>query len=78
MIPTFSVDAGLELERDTTLFGRALHQTLEPRLLYVNTPYRAQSQLPNYDSAAKDFNFVSDLLRQRVLGCRPRVRRRTS
>jgi LPS-assembly protein len=59
VIPTFSVDAGLELERRTELFGRALHQTLEPRLLYVNTPYRAQSQLPNYDSWAKDFNFVT-------------------
>ena len=59
VIPTFSLDAGFELERSTEFFGRALHQTLEPRILYVNTPYRAQSQLPNYDSAAKDFNFVS-------------------
>ncbi len=58
-IPTFSVDAGFELERRTQAFGRELHQTLEPRVLYVNTPYRAQSQLPNYDAAAKDFNFVS-------------------
>ena len=58
-IPTFSLDAGLELERSTEAFGRELHQTLEPRVLYVNTPYRAQSHLPNYDSAAKDFNFVS-------------------
>ena len=59
VIPTLSVDAGLELERSTEFFGRALHQTLEPRVLYVSTPYRAQSQLPNYDAAAKDFNFVS-------------------
>ena len=59
VIPSFSLDAGLELERSTEAFGRRLHQTLEPRILYVNTPYRAQSQLPNYDSAAKDFNFVS-------------------
>ncbi len=59
VIPTFSFDTGLELERRTQAFGRALHQTLEPRLLYVNTPYRQQSQLPNYDSAAKDFNVVS-------------------
>jgi len=59
MIPSFSVDAGLELERRTQAFGRELQQTLEPRLLYVNTPYRAQSQFPVYDAAAKDFNFVS-------------------
>ncbi len=58
-LPTFSLDTGLELDRYTEAFGRALRQTLEPRLLYVNTPFRAQSQLPNYDAAAKDFNFVS-------------------
>jgi LPS-assembly protein len=58
-IPTFSLDLGLELERSTVFFGRELRQTLEPRLLFVSTPYRAQSQLPNYDSAAKDFNVVS-------------------
>jgi len=58
-IPSFSVDAGLAFERQTRAFGRAVQQTLEPRLLYVRTPYRAQSGLPNYDAAAKDFNFVS-------------------
>ena len=59
VIPSFSIDTGLELERDTEAFGRALRQTLEPRLLYVSTPYREQSHLPNFDAAAKDFNFVS-------------------
>jgi LPS-assembly protein len=59
VIPSFSVDAGFELERRAQAFGRVLQQTLEPRLLYVNTPYRAQSQLPNFDAAAKDFNFAS-------------------
>ena len=59
VIPTFSLDAGIELERDTEAFGRNLHQTLEPRIFYVNTPYQGQRQFPNYDSAAKDFNFVS-------------------
>lgn len=58
-IPSFSLDHGWVLERDTTLFGRNSLQTLEPRLLYVNTPYRDQSSLPNFDSAAKDFNFDS-------------------
>ncbi len=58
-IPTFSLDNGWVFERDSTLFGRAMRQTLEPRLLYVNTPYRAQQDLPNFDSAAKDFNFDS-------------------
>jgi LPS-assembly protein len=46
-------------ERDSSLFGRAQRQTLEPRLLYVNTPYKDQSQLPNFDAAERDFNAVS-------------------
>jgi LPS-assembly protein len=58
-IPTLSVDAGLEFERQTEGFGRALRQTLEPRLMYVNTPYRAQSGLPDFDAAGKDFSFSS-------------------
>lgn len=58
-IPSFSVDAGLELERDTEGFGRRLRQTLEPRVMYVSTPYRAQSQLPDFDAAGKDFNLTS-------------------
>lgn len=58
-VPTGSLDAGVVLERDTELFGRNLQQSLEPRLLYVHTPYRAQEQLPLYDSAPLDFNVES-------------------
>jgi LPS-assembly protein len=36
-----------------------MRQSLEPRLLYVNTPYREQSDLPLFDAAPKDFNFDS-------------------
>jgi LPS-assembly protein len=59
MIPTLSVDSAWTFERDTSWFGRAVRQTLEPRLLYVNTPFVRQSDLPNFDAAAKDFNFES-------------------
>jgi LPS-assembly protein len=59
VIPTFSVDSAWTLERDTTFFGRPVRQTLEPRLFYVNTPYRRQEDLPNFDAYPKDFNFDS-------------------
>ncbi|MEP7101396.1 MAG: LPS-assembly protein LptD [Burkholderiales bacterium] len=59
IIPTISLESAWVLERDSTFFGKALRQTLEPRLLYVNTPFRDQSQLPNFDAYAKDFNFDS-------------------
>ena len=59
VVPTVSVDSAWTLERETSLFGRAVRQTLEPRLFYVNTPYRRQEDLPNFDAAPKDFNFDS-------------------
>ncbi len=59
VIPTFSADSALSFERQAELFGRDLVQTLEPRFLYVLTPYHDQHKLPLYDSAAKDFNEVS-------------------
>lgn len=58
-VPTFSLDAGLVFERDTEFWGRSVRQTLEPRAFYVNTPYRDQSLLPNYDSGAIDFNLAT-------------------
>jgi LPS-assembly protein len=61
-LPTFSVDSGLMFERDTSIFGRAVTQTLEPRAFYVNTPYRNQSTLPLYDTSANDFSFASAYL----------------
>jgi LPS-assembly protein len=57
--PTFSLDAGMVFERDASYFGRAFKQTLEPRAFFVNTPFRDQGMLPNYDSAANDFNFAT-------------------
>ncbi len=59
VVPTFSLDSGLVFERDISYFGTRFRQTLEPRAFYVNTPYREQSLLPNYDSGAKDFNFAT-------------------
>ena len=59
IIPTFSLGGGAEFERSTEWAGRSLRQTLEPRLLYVNTPYVNQSNYPNFDSAVKDYSFAS-------------------
>jgi LPS-assembly protein len=58
-VPTFSLDSGLVFERETTLGGRGLLQTLEPRAFYVNTPYVNKSLLPNYDTGLNDFNFAT-------------------
>ncbi len=59
VLPTFSLDSGLVFERDARYFGRSFLQTLEPRAFYTYTPYRDQSLLPVYDTAATDFNFAT-------------------
>jgi LPS-assembly protein len=59
VVPTFSLDSGLQFERNASFLGRSFTQTLEPRAFYVRTPYRDQSLLPNYDSGINDFNFAT-------------------
>ena len=50
-IPSFSLDSGLHFERTLDVAGRTLTQTLEPRLYYLYTPYRNQSNQPLFDTA---------------------------
>lgn len=58
-IPTASLDSLWVFERDTTWFDRGVVQTVEPRLQYVRTPYKAQDEVPAFDSAPNDFNIAS-------------------
>lgn len=51
VVPIASIDAGLVMERPLALAGRTLTQTLEPRLFFVNAPYRNQDGFPVFDSA---------------------------
>ncbi len=59
VLPIMSVDSGMTFERDTTFFGKAALQTLEPRVYYLRVPYRDQSQFPVYDTTMADFSFSS-------------------
>ncbi|WP_382322358.1 LPS-assembly protein LptD [Hydrogenophaga sp. UC242_53] len=72
VLPTVSLDSGLIFERDTSYFGRAFVQTLEPRAFFTWTPYRDQRLLPNYDSAANDFNFAT-IFSENVFGGNDRI-----
>ena len=67
-VPTFSVDSGLVFERETTLGGMKMTQTLEPRLFYVYTPYRDQHLFPNFDSAEPGFGFAQLFSENRFSG----------
>ncbi|MGI4859009.1 MAG: LPS-assembly protein LptD [Janthinobacterium lividum] len=57
-IPTVSLDSGLKFERSVHVLGRDYIQTLEPRLFYVYTPYRNQSDIPVFDTAQSDFGLA--------------------
>jgi LPS-assembly protein len=65
-VPISSVDTGLILERSMANADRV--QTLEPRLLYVNIPYRDQDGLPVFDTIQPDINLVQLYRKNRFLG----------
>ena len=59
VLPTFTADSGLLFERNAGFFGKSYTQTLEPKLYYVNIPYRDQSRIPNFESGVQDINFAT-------------------
>lgn len=67
-VPIASLDAGLYFDRDSEWFGRALRQTLEPRLYYLRAPYRNQDDLPLFDTQAQTFSFAGLFRENRFTG----------
>ena len=57
-MPIYSLDAGVFLERPSTLF-EGVYQTLEPRLFYRRAPSRDQADLPDFDSSAPTLTYSS-------------------
>ena len=66
-LPFAALDAGLLLERPA-VDGRVQRITLEPRLLYLWTPYRDQDDLPVFDTRVPDLNFVQLFRGERYVG----------
>ena len=67
-VPTFSVDSGLIFDRNSDLLGDGMTQTLEPRLFYVNSPFRDQSRIPIFDTSETTFNFTQLFAANRFVG----------
>jgi LPS-assembly protein len=66
-MPFAALDAGLVFERDSG--SRAQRRiTLEPRLLYLYTPFRDQDALPIFDTARPDLNIVQLFSTNRFIG----------
>ena len=67
-VPVTSLDAGLIFEREWSIFGANLVQTLEPRAFYTYIPFRNQNQLPVFDTVFDDFNFTQLFSENRFIG----------
>lgn len=71
---TFSLDGGVTFERQTSLFGHQVTQTLEPRAFYLYTPETDQTDIPRFDteqygtSGELDFNYSNLFRRNRFSG----------
>lgn len=53
VVPNFSIDSGMVFEREQDRYT----QTLEPRAFYLYSPYRDQTDLPNFDTANTTFSY---------------------
>lgn len=58
-LPIFSVDSGVVFERPASIGGTSFVHTLEPRLYYLNIPFRDQSRIPVFDSGQQDINLAT-------------------
>ena len=56
-VPIGSLDAGLYFDRHTTFRGENYLNTLEPRIYYLNVPYRDQDGLPRFDTNPITFSW---------------------
>ena len=54
-VPSAYLDAGLRFERNLKKFRHI--QTLEPRMYYLHTPFRNQSDIPVFDTNEHEFSF---------------------
>jgi LPS-assembly protein len=70
--PVFSLDSGLFFDREFTLFGNAMQQSLEPRLFYLYVPEDDQSDIPVFDSGQYTFTF-NQLFRENRFSGRDRL-----
>ena len=66
-IPVSSLDAGLIFERNFGKKGNYL-QTLEPRLFYLNVPFRDQEDIPTFDTRQPPFGYFRLFEENRFVG----------
>ena len=56
-MPITSLDAGVYFDRSTEIRGDRYLHTLEPRIYYLNVPYRNQDAFPVFDTGSMTFSW---------------------
>ena len=59
ILPIFSLNSGIFLERETNLFNTDYVHTFEPRLYYLFVPHDDQTDLPIFDTGQYTISFAS-------------------
>ena len=72
VLPSFSIDSGVFLERPLSFRDRSLTHTIEPRLYYLRVPFESQDDLPEFDTSLSSFSFVQ-LFRENRFSGRDRI-----
>lgn len=68
VIPTVSLDSTVYFDRKTSFFGRNVNQTLEPRIFYLYTPFKDQSDQPVFDTSVTDQSLTRIFAENRYSG----------
>ena len=63
-----SLDMGMSFERDTSLWRKNFHQTLEPRIYFLYAEKESQDDLPNFDSVIVTPSYQSLFRQSRYVG----------
>ena len=56
-VAVYELDAGLYFDRESRLFGNQYLHSLEPRVYYVRSGYKDQSDIPNFDTSLPSFSY---------------------
>lgn len=71
-LEAYKVDSGLYFDRNTSWFGTAFTQTLEPRAMYLYVPYKKQDDIPIFDTTEDSFSY-DNLFRTNRFSGRDRI-----
>lgn len=65
---TYYLDTGLSFERSLNVDSQIWRQTLEPRLSYLNAPFKDQSDIPFFDTSEKKLTYSQAFSHTRFSG----------